>query len=101
LEFLSNNTRCQNPLCGHDLFADARVTCAGLAALRYRCKKGAYPADLQLMDLNGFFDPFTGKTLIYCATAKLFDYFELPDLDGAGNGIRTRDFNLGKVALYH
>ena len=21
--------------------------------------------------------------------------------DGAGNGIRTRDFNLGKVALYH
>jgi len=20
---------------------------------------------------------------------------------GAGNGIRTRDFNLGKVALYH
>ena len=22
-------------------------------------------------------------------------------LDGAGNGIRTRDFNLGKVALYH
>ncbi len=23
------------------------------------------------------------------------------DLSGAGNGIRTRDFNLGKVALYH
>jgi hypothetical protein len=22
-------------------------------------------------------------------------------LFGAGNGIRTRDFNLGKVALYH
>jgi hypothetical protein len=22
-------------------------------------------------------------------------------LNGAGNGIRTRDFNLGKVALYH
>ena len=21
--------------------------------------------------------------------------------DGAGNGIRTRDFDLGKVALYH
>ena len=24
-----------------------------------------------------------------------------PDKDGAGNGIRTRDFDLGKVALYH
>jgi hypothetical protein len=23
------------------------------------------------------------------------------DFSGAGNGIRTRDFNLGKVALYH
>ena len=23
------------------------------------------------------------------------------ELYGAGNGIRTRDFNLGKVALYH
>jgi len=22
-------------------------------------------------------------------------------VDGAGNGIRTRDFDLGKVALYH
>ena len=22
-------------------------------------------------------------------------------VNGAGNGIRTRDFNLGKVALYH
>ena len=22
-------------------------------------------------------------------------------LNGAGNGIRTRDFDLGKVALYH
>ena len=22
-------------------------------------------------------------------------------IDGAGNGIRTRDFDLGKVALYH
>ena len=24
-----------------------------------------------------------------------------PEVTGAGNGIRTRDFNLGKVALYH
>ena len=24
-----------------------------------------------------------------------------PKNTGAGNGIRTRDFNLGKVALYH
>ncbi len=24
-----------------------------------------------------------------------------PEKDGAGNEIRTRDFNLGKVALYH
>ncbi len=26
---------------------------------------------------------------------------EIKRKDGAGNGIRTRDFNLGKVALYH
>ena len=25
----------------------------------------------------------------------------LEDENGAGNGIRTRDFDLGKVALYH
>ena len=25
----------------------------------------------------------------------------VPRLVGAGNGIRTRDFDLGKVALYH
>ena len=27
--------------------------------------------------------------------------FGLSGEGGAGNGIRTRDFNLGKVALYH
>jgi hypothetical protein len=27
--------------------------------------------------------------------------FSLEAKDGAGNGIRTRDFDLGKVALYH
>ena len=26
---------------------------------------------------------------------------ERDEEDGAGNGIRTRDFDLGKVALYH
>ena len=25
----------------------------------------------------------------------------MPPFYGAGNGIRTRDFNLGKVTLYH
>jgi hypothetical protein len=29
------------------------------------------------------------------------DDLALERLFGAGNGIRTRDFNLGKVALYH
>ena len=28
-------------------------------------------------------------------------FLELLGVYGAGNGIRTRDFNLGKVALYH
>ena len=33
------------------------------------------------------------------ATADIFARFVSED--GAGNGIRTRDFDLGKVALYH
>ena len=34
---------------------------------------------------------------------ELFQKFEKVDIrkNGAGNEIRTRDFNLGKVALYH
>ena len=33
----------------------------------------------------------------YAAAALIFS----PRVGGAGNGIRTRDFDLGKVALYH
>jgi hypothetical protein len=46
----------------------------------------------------GATNPADLSQALFPRPAKLFRLFEL---DGAGNGIRTRDFNLGKVALYH
>lgn len=48
--------------------ARARVSRAGLAALRYRQKEGTYPADLGVLGLGDLLDPFTGKALVYRAT---------------------------------
>jgi hypothetical protein len=47
------------------------------------CSSGYYTITIQRTTTKGLADWLT------------------PCFFGAGNGIRTRDFNLGKVALYH
>ena len=47
------------------LFAEARVTRAGLAVLEYQRQNGTYPADLASLGRDGLADPFTGEPLVY------------------------------------
>lgn len=47
------------------MFAEARVTRAGLAAVEHRNQTGSYPADLQSLDIENPTDPFTGEPLVY------------------------------------
>jgi hypothetical protein len=86
------------PLISHmTTMAAARVTRAGLAALRYRREKGVYPANLQSLNLNDLFDPFTGKPLIYRATAKGFTVYSVGEnsIDDGGAKSEKSDLNLG------
>ncbi len=46
------------------------------------------------------FEPMNSDFADHCLTTWLRRQFS-EEVDGAGNGIRTRDINLGKVALYH
>ncbi len=45
--------------------------------------------------IRGYTKGYTGKEKGISFSANPLEFF------GAGNGIRTRDFDLGKVALYH
>ena len=45
--------------------AEARITRAGLALLRYKQAHGSLPASLAALDLEGVADPFTGGPLHY------------------------------------
>jgi hypothetical protein len=47
------------------MIAKARVTRAGLAAIRFKQEHGAFPSALQALKLANADDPFTGKPLIY------------------------------------
>jgi len=77
--------------------AAARLTRAGLAALQYRREKGSYPADLQAINLNNLLDPFTGKPLIYHATAKGFTVYSVGEnsIDDGGVKSEKSDTTLG------
>jgi hypothetical protein len=68
-----------------------RVTQAGLIALRYRQEKGRYPADLQAMNLNDLLDPFTGKPLIYHATASGFTVYSVGENENDDGGVKSNE----------
>lgn len=59
------------------MIAKARVTRAGLAAIRFKQEHGAFPPDLQALDLANADDPFTGKPLIYSTTDRSFTIYSV------------------------
>jgi hypothetical protein len=60
-----------------EMFADARVTRAGLAVIEHRNRTGSYPADLQSLGLDDATDPFTGEPLVYRPEASGFTLYSL------------------------
>jgi hypothetical protein len=54
------------------MVAQARVMRAGLAAIRFKQEHGAFPPDLQALEIANADDPFTGKPLIYRTTDRGF-----------------------------
>jgi hypothetical protein len=81
------------------MIAAARVTRAGLAALRYHSEKGIYPPDLQSMNLGALLDPFTGKPLIYRSTPSGFTVYSVGEngMDDGGAKSDKADRNLGLI----
>jgi hypothetical protein len=81
------------------MIAAARVTRAGLAALRYHSEKGIYPSDLQSMNLSDLLDPFTGKPLIYRSTPSGFTIYSVGEngIDDGGAKSDKADHNLGLI----
>lgn len=57
--------------------AAARVTRVGLAVLRHKQEKGAYPASLAELNLGEMKDPFSGQPLIYRPSATGFLLYSL------------------------
>ncbi len=81
------------------MVAAARVTQAGLAALRYHNEKRMYPPDLQSVNLGHLLDPFTGKPLIYHATASGFTVYSVGEngIDDGGAKSDKADHSLGLI----
>jgi hypothetical protein len=78
------------------MIAKARVTRAGLAAIRFKQEHGAYPSDLQALKLANADDPFTGKPLIYRPTDRGFTIYSVgmnvvDDGGTKGNNWRSGD----------
>ncbi|MDA1316304.1 MAG: hypothetical protein O2968_23565 [Acidobacteria bacterium] len=59
------------------MIAQARVTRAGLAAIRFKHEHGAFPSDLQALKLANADDPFTSKPLIYRTTDRGFTIYSV------------------------
>jgi hypothetical protein len=59
------------------MIAEARITRAGLAAMRYNQEHGALPPDLEALKLTNPDDPFTGKPLIYRTTDRGFTIYSV------------------------
>jgi hypothetical protein len=59
------------------MIARARVTRAGLAAIRFKQEQGAFASDLQALKLANADDPFTGKPLIYRPTDRGFTIYSV------------------------
>jgi hypothetical protein len=59
------------------MIAQARVTRAGLAAIRFKREHGTFPSDLRALNVANADDPFTGKPLIYRTTDHGFTIYSV------------------------
>lgn len=81
--------------------AGARVTRAGLAALKYRQDKGAFPNGLGDLGMGDLPDPFTGKPLIYQATPTGFILYSVGENLTDDNGTTSKKKRLGDIVWYY
>ncbi|MFC1497911.1 hypothetical protein ACFLS1_05495 [Verrucomicrobiota bacterium] len=74
------------------MIAQSRITRAGLAALMYRHKHDAYPADLSVLNIQDLTDPFSQNRLIYGVTPSGFTVYSIGEdlVDDGGNKGKKR-----------
>jgi len=80
------------------MIAQARVTRAGLAAIRFKQEHGAYPADLQVLKLANADDPFTSKPLIYRPADRGFTLYSVGVNLVDDGGTEGKDSKSGDLA---
>ena len=79
------------------MIAQARVTRVGLAAIRFKQDQGAFPPDLQALELADTDDPFTGKPLIYRATDHDFTIYSVGKNLSDNGGTESKDPRSGDI----
>jgi hypothetical protein len=77
--------------------AQARVTRAGLAVLKYRQEKGALPNGLSDLGMGDLLDPFSDKPLIYKATPAGFILYSVGANLTDDNGTTSKKKLLGDL----
>jgi len=66
-------------------FSDAEITRLGLAAIRYKQERGAFPPDLRVLGAQDILDPFTGQPFVYRLEENGFLLYSVgPDLADDG-----------------
>jgi len=78
--------------------AQARITRAGLAVLRYRQEKGAYPATPAVTSQENLIDPFSGKALIYHLDPTGFTIYSVGRNMIDDGGVAERQRNADDIA---
>lgn len=80
------------------MIAQARITRAGLAAIRFKQAHGAYPTDLQALALANADDPFTGKPLFYRPADSGFTIYSVGVNLVDDGGAKGKDSESGDLA---
>ncbi len=77
--------------------AESRITRAGLAALRFRRKKGVFPPDLDALGVPDLEDPFTGQPLKYLVADTGFVIYSVGENLTDDGGLDTKQRNTGDI----
>jgi len=79
----------QAKIAGVSMIAQARITRVGLAVLKHKEEKGAYPETLSDLGKGEWLDPFTGKSLVYETTPTGFAVYSLGENQVDDNGTKA------------
>jgi len=77
--------------------ADARITRVGLALLKHRQAKGAFPNDLRDLGMGDLLDPFTAKPLIYKVTPSGFILYSVGENLADDKGTASQNKHSGDI----